>query len=177
MQEVCIGDNVATIYNGMFSGCSNLKKVTLGSGLKYIRNEAFKDCTGLETLICKAEEPPYCYPNVFANVNVGQCVLEVPVGALDAYQSANAWKDFYYIYIISGVSDVKDCSAQIQTNGGALTIQGTEAGEQVVVYNVAGQKMGEGVSADGKTVVETTLRRGDIAIVKIGDKSVKVLMK
>lgn len=123
-QEVKIGDKVTTLYNGMFCGCTGLKKVTLGKGLAYIRNDAFKGCAKLDTVTCRAENPPYCYPDVFANVSLASCTLEVPKGAGEAYKTTAPWKEFGRIiefmepddegfYHLSTVDDVEWFSAMV----------------------------------------------------------------
>ena len=65
----------------------------------------------------------------------------------------------------------------IQSQGGLLTIQGADDGTKIGVYNVNGTLAGEGTSHNGCTTVNTNLQTGSVAIIKIGDRSVKVTMK
>lgn len=47
----------------------------------------------------------------------------------------------------------------------------------IAVYSTSGQKVGSARSNGIISTVTTTLRKGNIAIVRIGDKSVKVVMQ
>ena len=60
---------------------------------------------------------------------------------------------------------------------GRLNIQGTFEGTQISVYDLGGVKVGAAVSSNGTTEVLTSLKPGDVAIVKIGEKTIKVMMK
>lgn len=68
-------------------------------------------------------------------------------------------------------------AVMIQSNGGTLNIQGAEDGTQINVYSVNGLQLGSAVSCNGQATLRTTLQRGSIAIVQIGQKSVKVEVK
>ena len=60
---------------------------------------------------------------------------------------------------------------------GQLTIIGVTAGTPISIYNTSGRLVGSAKASVGTTDICTTLRDKDIAIVKIGSKSVKVVMK
>ena len=40
-----------------FSGCNNLKRVTIGKGVSEIGRDAFNDCN-IDTIVCYPEIPP-----------------------------------------------------------------------------------------------------------------------
>ncbi len=65
----------------------------------------------------------------------------------------------------------------IQSNGGVLTIQGADDGTAINVYGINGTEVGSAVSSNGSAMVSSNLQPGSIAIVKIGEKSVKVVVK
>ena len=65
----------------------------------------------------------------------------------------------------------------IQSQGGLLTIQGADDGTKIGVYNINGTLAGEGTSRNGFATVNTNLQPGSVAIIKIGDRSVKVVVK
>ena len=65
----------------------------------------------------------------------------------------------------------------IQTNGPVVSITGAAEGTEIAIYDVAGKLVGSAKASVGTTDISTTLRDKDIAIVKIGSKSVKVVMK
>ncbi len=65
----------------------------------------------------------------------------------------------------------------IQSEGGNIHIQGVDEGTQVNVYGINGTQAGSTVSQAGAATINTNLQPGSIAIVKIGQKSVKVVVK
>ena len=65
----------------------------------------------------------------------------------------------------------------IQTNGPVVSITGAAEGTEIDIYDVSGKLVGSAKASVGTTDICTTLRDKDIAIVKIGSKSVKVVMK
>ena len=65
----------------------------------------------------------------------------------------------------------------IQSEGGSIKVQGVDEGTQVNVYGINGTQAGSAISQNGQAVVATNLQAGSVAIVKIGQKSIKVVMK
>ena len=79
--------------------------------------------------------------------------------------------------IVNGVASVRSYGVMIQASEGFFNISGLEVGTLISIYNTAGQMVGSAKATSETTIVNTTLRNGEIGIVKIGDKSIKVLMK
>lgn len=75
------------------------------------------------------------------------------------------------------VSNIRARAILIQSKGNQLTISGAEEGTVINVYDISGRPAGSTKASSEITTINTTLRSGDIGIVKIGDKAVKVLMK
>lgn len=65
----------------------------------------------------------------------------------------------------------------IQCNNGTMNISGVSEGESIAVYSSSGMMVGFAKASGSSTSINTRLRNGEIAIIKIGDKSVKVVMK
>ncbi len=111
--------SLAEIADGAFQNCSQIKgKLTIPSNVTVVKNSAFRFCTGLSgTLTIPAATsslgyyafagcknftkisvgnavPPVIYETTFDSINKSTCILEVPIGAKLAYQTANYWKDF-----------------------------------------------------------------------------------
>lgn len=78
--------------------------------------------------------------------------------------------------ITSSVTNVSARTVLIQNNGGILMISGAE-NDSISVYDLSGIKVGEGISADGNVKITTSLHKGNIAIVKIGNKAIKVQLR
>jgi hypothetical protein len=79
--------------------------------------------------------------------------------------------------ITNGVANIPANAVLIQSAGGTITVQGCDEGEQVSVYGINGTQAGTSISQNGAAIVNTNLQPGSIAIVKIGQKSVKVVVK
>ena len=75
------------------------------------------------------------------------------------------------------ISAARGNAILIQSKNGTLNIQGAVEGANIGIYTTSGVMVGSAKSTGSSTSIATGLRNGDIAIVKIGDKSVKVMMK
>ena len=79
--------------------------------------------------------------------------------------------------ITNGISNVPANAVLIQSANGVLNISGVNDGANVSVYTLSGQMVGASKAIDNQTLIITNLQKGEIAIVKIGEKSVKVIMQ
>lgn len=113
MTEIVIPDAVTTIEKQVFSQCSALKKVTLGTQLESIGNNAFNECYALETVICPDETPATLGSGAFPVSDgwdyTANYKIYVPDAQLDTYRtswpaywdSSNPYKKTQVIYAIS----------------------------------------------------------------------------
>jgi uncharacterized ParB-like nuclease family protein len=79
--------------------------------------------------------------------------------------------------INNGIAQVPAKAVLIQAVGGTINVQGCDDGERIGVYSINGCQVGTSVSQNGTATINTTLQPGSVSIVKIGQKSVKVMMK
>ncbi len=79
--------------------------------------------------------------------------------------------------ITDGVAQIPSKAVLIQSEGGILKVEGVDDGTQVAVYTPDGKQAGSAVSRNGAALVGTSIQPGNTAIVKIGEKSVKVIIK
>ena len=79
--------------------------------------------------------------------------------------------------ITNGIANVAAQAVLIQSEGGSIKVQGVDEGTQVNVYGINGNQAGSAISQSGAAIINTNLQPGSIAIVKIGQKSVKVAIK
>lgn len=79
--------------------------------------------------------------------------------------------------IEDNVSQVRARTILIQTNNGTLNISGPENGTNIDIYTSSGMMIGSAKSSSESISIATGLRNGEIAIVKIGNKAIKVIMK
>ncbi len=67
--------------------------------------------------------------------------------------------------------------ALISANKGNITMKSEANGQSVAVYSVDGQLLGNATVSNGQAIVPTTLQSGNIAVVTVGNKAVKIVMK
>ena len=79
--------------------------------------------------------------------------------------------------IESGVAQVKANAVLIQSHDGTVSVEGVADGTDITIYDTSGQMVGSAKAQGTISTISTSLRRGNVAIVRIGDKSVKVVMQ
>ena len=135
----------------------------------------------IPTVISLITNPFEIKSGTFSKSTLLNSTLYVPKGTINKYKSTAGWKDFVFIEegdgSTNGVASVRSYGVMIQALEGFFNISGLEVGTPISVYNTAGQMVGSANASANTTTINTTLRNGEIGIVKIGDKSVKVLMK
>lgn len=83
-------------------------------------------------------------------------------------------------FTTEGTSSAKSANVNpvlIHANNGIITVEGAEDGERINVYTPAGSQEGSAISQNRLATVNTHIKPGDIAIIKIGSRAVKVVMK
>lgn len=154
--------------------------LTIGSSVKSIDDYAFERCTNLKTVKCLAEKVPDTNTDVFSESNPHEATLYVPSSSLNDYKTTEPWSYFGTIKALddgSGVEMTHSTLPMIQSQNGVLTIQGAAEGVHISVFGVDGMLVGETVCRNGNATVSTNLQFGSVAIVKIGQKSIKVAIK
>ena len=79
--------------------------------------------------------------------------------------------------ITNSVSSISAKAILIKCDRGLITVEGADDGEHIHVYNPAGSQEGTAISQNRLATVNTHIKPGDIAIIKIGTRAVKVVMK
>ena len=75
------------------------------------------------------------------------------------------------------VASVRANPVLIHSFGNKLILYEVADGTFINVYDTTGRMVGSAKATTGTTTIETSLHSGEICIVKIGEKAVKVLMK
>ena len=78
---------------------------------------------------------------------------------------------------LNSVAQVRANAVMIKTNGGEITIEGAYENTSITVYTLDGVQVGAATCRNGIAFINTNLKCDSIAIVKIGNKSVKVQIK
>lgn len=89
-----IPDKLTSIKEGAFYGCSKIEGLVLPANLETIYSNAFKNCFGIGSIVCKGAEPAYVKSGAFDGVPKDNFTVEVPESAVAQYQTAVGWNEF-----------------------------------------------------------------------------------
>lgn len=172
LESIDVPEGYTSIGYEAFASCSALKSVTLPSTIGAIAAEAFYGCSALESFTIKVAAPIAITADVFEDVDLNTCVLNVPEEGVEAYKADAQWGKFKNINGImpSGVNDVvSSIDASVSVADGVLTIDGAKS--DISVYNIGGVRL-----ANGSVRLSVTLSEG-VYIVTLNGKATKVIVK
>ena len=75
------------------------------------------------------------------------------------------------------VEEVESQPVLIQSQGSTISVDGAPEGELITLYSTDGKLLDTAVASKGKTSLDGSCLSGSIAIVKIGDRSIKAKIK
>ena len=79
--------------------------------------------------------------------------------------------------IENDIAQVSANAVLIQSHNGQITITGAKNGTNIFVFSASGQMVANRIANGNESILYTNLRQGEVAIIKIGEKSVKVVMQ
>ena len=88
-----IPNTTTQITDSAFMGCIKLTSIAIPASDTIIGKDAFSKCSGLTSITCAAVTPPTCGTGCFTNVNK-LIPLHVPAESVEAYKTADVWKEF-----------------------------------------------------------------------------------
>ena len=144
---------------------------------------------------CETEGVDYLYEIKDADIKKGydtavelSATYEISVCATKSgYTNSNVatatlvWTDAIFTETTSSTTSAKAIMESIplliSAQDGSIIVKAEYNGFPLAVYSADGKILGKSTIMDGKASVITTMQRGEIAVVKIGERSVKVMMK
>ncbi|MBR5068579.1 MAG: leucine-rich repeat domain-containing protein [Bacteroidales bacterium] len=163
MTTVTIPDGVANIGASAFSNCKNLGIVIIGRGVRKIENMAFSSCPEITDVYCYAERVPEATYWAFQDSYIDYATLHVPANSIEAYKAQSPWNTFKYIVPLDGQS--------------IETFEYTSPSDRIAIYSVDGKLISSATSPSEATDITSHLPSGTTAIIRMGGKSVKVMVK
>lgn len=177
VQEYVLGDSVTSIGEYAFYKCSGLTTLTIPNSVASIGNSAFNGLDKLTDVICNATTVPETNGWAFGNSH-RNATLYIPAASLVDYQKTAPWNEFKNMKSITqGIDNVSAHAVQVQSEGGMLSVSDVPVGTVISIYDLAGKLLGSAKVSSETTTIATSLRRGEVVIVKIGGKSMKYIVK
>jgi len=174
LESINIPTSVTSIESGAFNRCSTLVSLTIPASVTAIGFYAFNYCTGLKDLTVEWTVPIPA-PS-FMSANIAGKTLHVPNGTKALYADAPTWQNFGTIveYSYTGNERIPTQTLQAYAANGMLHITGVQSGAPVRVYNLAGQRVYNGI-AKAETQ-QIPLNASGMYIITSGEQTVKVMM-
>ena len=172
LKSVKLGSGISTVGESMFDYANGLESIDVPEGYTSIGYEAFASCSALESFTIKVAAPIAITADVFEDVDLNTCALNVPEEGVEAYKADAQWGKFKNINGImpSGVNDVvSTIDASVSVANGVLTIDGAQG--DISVYNIGGVRL-----ANGSERLSVMLSKG-VYIVTLNGKATKVIVK
>jgi hypothetical protein len=145
---------VTSIGGGAFYGCSGLTSVNIGNGIKSIYYQAFALCPNLTDVTCYAENVPSTDYGAFNESYIEFATLHVPSSSVNAYKTAEPWKNFKEIVSIT----------ENDPNPSGIKAMEINAGDNNIIYNMNGVRQPE--PKKGLNIVRTSDGRAKKVVVK-----------
>lgn len=99
---VTIPDSMTSIGEYAFSGCKNIKTISIGSGIKNIGTRAFANIDKLTDVTVSAADVPETDRTAFESSYLDYVTLYVPYGLMEKYKSTGPWSGFKSVVAIEG---------------------------------------------------------------------------
>lgn len=129
---------VTALADSAFFSLTSVRSVTLPSTLTVVGKDAFSLCSGIDTLVLLAAEPPvvvgeWCFFGMADTVR-----LTVPCGTAAAYRNAPQWDGFEHVVDPCEPQHKALSEVTIIVNGNTIVVEGADD-ETVDVYDAQGR--------------------------------------
>ena len=79
--------------------------------------------------------------------------------------------------IINGVAQIAARPVLVKTDNGFVTVEGVDERTNISICTIDGKQVGSAISQNNAATIATSIQPGSIAIVKVGEKAIKMVMK
>ena len=182
LTSINIPNSVTSIGEYAFDGCTRLTSITIPNSVTSIGEYAF--CKNLKTVYCYATKLPETNKSAFGSYYdirffyIIYATLYVPASAINEYKATAPWSWFGTILPIEDATTQIDAAStndyNIVANGNDIIVKSDADGEKVSIYTISGQLIGATAIRNGSAVINTNLKSGSVAIVKIGQNTYKI---
>ena len=179
LTSVTIPNSVTTIGFAAFVDCSSLTSVTIPNSVTTIGGGAFSRCSNLTSVISQMKNPCTIDYDCFDDDVFTNSTLYVPEGTITRYYNTDYWYRFKNIVEgePTGIDNASLNDVKIQAHDGFVSVSGMGDSERVAIYQIDGKQVATAKAYNGRASVATNISKGSAVIVKIGDKTVKVVMQ
>jgi len=77
----------------------------------------------------------------------------------------------------SDLTQIKSTPVLVKSHEGNISISGVKADTEITVYDISGNKVSATVANGDEVVINTSLSKNEAAIIHIGDKAIKIIMR
>ena len=137
LKKISILSGITSIGNNSFKDCSSLEKIIFCRGISSIGVNSFSGCTSLSKIVCPGIVPPTSELNSFEGVNT-DCLICIPIGSTENYNHSIGWVNFTNLKegIVVYPSELKDIIGNdnlLSITG--LTLVGIINGDDITTLN------------------------------------------
>ena len=158
--EIEIEEGTISISPLAFYECQNLNSIKIPNSVKAIGYYAFYKCGGLTDVYCYADDVPQAIYAIFDEEVMGKATLHVPSSSIDAYKTAESWKDFSNIVKLE--EETNKYTLTYMLDGEIYKTYEVEYGA-TITPEVAPSK--EGYTFDGWSEIPATMPANDVIII------------
>ena len=172
----------ARLVHRSFGGCTGLKSVIFG-GRADIGDYTFAECKNLEDVYYFYENMTPVSEIAFTNAYVEYATLHVPESLVEQYSNDATWGRFGKIVpltdedIAAHVPSNVSTPFAVRSHNGTFVVDGASAGTPITVYTSTGVLAGFATAMEGSTSLYTKMQKGDVAIVKVGQKVKQIMVE